>query len=149
MLIPFGLGNQVELRYRQAFPHLSSHHAVLTYPRSWGNVFDGIPGACRDAIKSTAAEGASDYLGNYGPLQVYILGEEDDELADPAHQEAIAQVYCGIHNEGSEQPFEDCLEFFGLNHLINCTQIHCFLCTPCLILKEKTSSILETYETWR
>ena len=62
MLIPFGLGNQVELRYRQAFPHLSSHYAVLTYPRSWGNVFDGIPGACFDTIKSRAAAGARDYL---------------------------------------------------------------------------------------
>ena len=58
-------------------------------------------------------DAARDYLGNYGPLQVYVLGQEHDELSDPEHREQIARVYCGIHNQGSEQPFEDCLEFDG------------------------------------
>ena len=61
-----------------------------------------------DAMKA-GIDVARDYLGNYGPLQVYIIGQEDDELSDPAHQEAIAQVYCAIHNAGSDRPIEDCL----------------------------------------
>ena len=62
MLIQFGLGNQVELRYRHAFPHLSSHYAVLKYHNAWGNVLDGVPMECFVEIKKRAAEGARDYL---------------------------------------------------------------------------------------
>lgn len=61
-----------------------------------------------DAMKA-GIDVARDYLGNYGPLQVYIIGQEDDELSDPAHVEEIAQAYCLIHNAGSERPIEDCL----------------------------------------
>ena len=62
MLIPFGLGNQVELRYRQAFPHLSSHYAVLKYHNACGNVLDGVPMECFVEIKRRAVDGAKDYL---------------------------------------------------------------------------------------
>ena len=62
MLIPFGLGNQVELRYRHAFPHLSSHYAVLKYHNSWGNILDGVPMECFVDIQTRAAEAAKEYL---------------------------------------------------------------------------------------
>ena len=62
MLIPFGLGNQVELRYRQAFPHLSSHYAVLKCHNAWGNVLDGVPQECFVDITERAAEAANEYL---------------------------------------------------------------------------------------
>jgi hypothetical protein len=61
-----------------------------------------------DAMKK-GIDVARDYLGNYGPLQVYIIGQEDDELSDPAHQEEIARVYCEIHNAGSDRPMAECL----------------------------------------
>ena len=50
-----------------------------------------------------------DYLGNYGPVQVYIVGQENEELADPAHRNEIAEAFCSIHNAGSDRPIEDCL----------------------------------------
>ena len=62
ILVPFGLGNQVELRCREAFPHLASHYAVLKYKNAWGNVLDGIPMECFVEIKTRAIEGAGDYL---------------------------------------------------------------------------------------
>ena len=62
MLIPFGLGNKVELRTRQAFPHLASHYAVLKYSNAWGNVLDGIPMVCFEEIKKRAVEGSREYL---------------------------------------------------------------------------------------
>ena len=56
---------------------------------------------------------ARDYLGNYGPVQVYVVGQEDDELSDPAHQDAIAEAFCNVHNAGSDRPMEDCLTSDG------------------------------------
>jgi hypothetical protein len=56
---------------------------------------------------------ARDYLGNYGPVQVYVVGQEDDELSDPAHQDAIAAAFCKVHNAGSDRPMEDCLTSDG------------------------------------
>ncbi|MDG1837816.1 MAG: hypothetical protein P8I91_03330 [Phycisphaerales bacterium] len=56
---------------------------------------------------------ARDYLGNHGPVQVYIVGQEDDELSDPAHRDAIAETFCKVHNAGSDQPMEDCLSRDG------------------------------------
>ncbi|MFB0986509.1 MAG: hypothetical protein QMB94_09430, partial [Phycisphaerales bacterium] len=54
-----------------------------------------------------------DYLGNYGPVQVYIIGQEDDELSDSVHRDDIAERFCRIHNAGSDRPFEDCLSSDG------------------------------------
>ena len=54
-----------------------------------------------------------DYLGNYGPVQVYIVGQEDDELSDPAHRNDIAEAFCEVHNAGSDRPMEDCLSSDG------------------------------------
>ena len=50
-----------------------------------------------------------DYLGNYGPVQVYIVGQENEELSDPAHRNEIAEAFCNTHNAGSDRPVEDCL----------------------------------------
>ncbi|MBG80422.1 MAG: hypothetical protein CMJ39_06920 [Phycisphaerae bacterium] len=65
-----------------------------------------------DDVKA-GIEVTRDYLGNYGPLQIYILGQEEDELEDPEHQDEIARVYCDIHNAGSDRPMEDCLSGEG------------------------------------
>jgi hypothetical protein len=54
-----------------------------------------------------------DYLGNHGPVQVYIVGQEDDELSDPAHRDAIAAAFCNVHIAGSDQLMEDCLSRDG------------------------------------
>jgi hypothetical protein len=64
------------------------------------------------AIKS-GIDVARDYLGNYGPVQVYIVGQEDDELSDSVHRDDIAESFCRIHNAGSDRPFEDCLSSDG------------------------------------
>ena len=56
---------------------------------------------------------AREYLGNYGPVQIYIVGQEDDELSDPQHREAIAQAFCSVHNQGSDRPLEHCLATDG------------------------------------
>ena len=65
-----------------------------------------------DGVKA-GIEVTREYLGNYGPLQIYIFGQEEDELEDPEHQDEIAQVYCEIHNAGSDRPIEDCLSGEG------------------------------------
>jgi len=62
ILVPFGLGNQVELRHREAFPHLTSHYAVLKYHNAWGNLLDSVPMESFTEIKKRAFEGAGDYL---------------------------------------------------------------------------------------
>ena len=53
------------------------------------------------------------YLGNHGPLQVYVLGQEEDELADPVHRKAIADAFCAVHNRGSDRPLDECLSTDG------------------------------------
>lgn len=58
-------------------------------------------------------DAARDYLGNYGPLQVYIIGQETDELADEAHRNEIATTYCDVHNAGSRRPMSECLDGDG------------------------------------
>ena len=65
-----------------------------------------------DAMKA-GVDAAREYLGNYGPLQVYIIGQESDELDDPEHREEIARVYCDIHTAGSDYPMQDCLDGDG------------------------------------
>ena len=46
-----------------------------------------------------------EYLGNYGPVYVYVLGEETDELADPAAREALIDAYCGLRSVGVPELF--------------------------------------------
>ncbi|MCH2133499.1 MAG: hypothetical protein MK116_07100 [Phycisphaerales bacterium] len=58
-------------------------------------------------------DAARDVLGNYGPVQVYVVGQEDDELSDPAHQDEIAEAFCEIHNAGSDRTMADCLSSDG------------------------------------
>ena len=64
------------------------------------------------AIKS-GIDVTRDYLGNYGPVQVYIVGQEDDELSDPVHRNDIAETFCRIHNQGTDRPMEECLASDG------------------------------------
>jgi len=58
-------------------------------------------------------DAARDYLGNYGPLQVYIIGQERDELAEPSHRDEIARYYCEVHDAGSGRPMSECLSGDG------------------------------------
>ena len=52
----------MELRHREAFPHLTSHYAVLKYQNAWGNLLDSVPMESYTEIKNRAIEGAEDYL---------------------------------------------------------------------------------------
>lgn len=58
-------------------------------------------------------DAARDYLGNYGPTHVFLLGQETDELADPSDQDAMAEAFCEVHSSGSDRPMADCLERDG------------------------------------
>jgi hypothetical protein len=58
-------------------------------------------------------DAAREYLGDYGPTHVFIIGQEDEELADPTDQDAVARAFCEVHNEGSERPLADCRERDG------------------------------------
>ncbi len=54
-----------------------------------------------------------DYLGNFGPTHVFLLGQEGGELAAKVDQSSIAQAFCEVHNAGSGRPMADCLERDG------------------------------------
>ena len=56
-----------------------------------------------------------DYLGNYGPLCVYIIGQEQDELKSDKIAKKIVDDYCrNRHGEASNR-LSDCLKHKGLS----------------------------------
>ena len=65
------------------------------------------------AALKAGIDAAREYLGNHGPLQVYVIGQENDELADPVHRAAIADAFCAVHNRGSDRPLDECLSTDG------------------------------------
>ena len=54
-----------------------------------------------------------DYLGNYGPVQVYVIGQQKDELADPQAGQAVIEAFCRRRSGGSKQRASDCLKRSG------------------------------------
>ena len=56
-----------------------------------------------------------DYLGNYGPLCVYIIGQEQEELKSDKVAKKIVDAYCrNRHGEASDR-LSDCLKHKGVS----------------------------------
>ena len=64
------------------------------------------------AIK-TGIDRTRDYLGNYGPVQVYVLGQESRELKDPQAGRAVIEAYCRRRHTGISDRIGDCLKGSG------------------------------------
>ena len=58
----------------------------------------------------TGIDKTRDYLGNYGPVQVYVIGQQKDELADPQAGQAVIEAFCRRRSGGSKQRVSDCLK---------------------------------------
>ena len=73
------------------------------YPAKWFRVL-------KKGIDTTR-----DYLGNYGPLCVYIIGQEQDELKSDKIAKKIVDAYCrNRHGEASDR-LSDCLKRKGVS----------------------------------
>ena len=73
----------------------------INYDKKWFNVL-------RTGIDKTR-----EYLGNYGPLQVYIIGQESKELEDEAVGEAIIKAFCHCRHAQTKDRIPDCLKDTG------------------------------------
>lgn len=88
-------------------PLLSSTHEPPTYygnqnyDQKWVKVL-------RTGIDETRR-----YLGNYGPTNVYIIGQEKNELDDPAIGEQIVRDYCKCRHPKNVGNYEHCLKRNG------------------------------------
>ena len=71
------------------------------YPEKWFRVL-------RKGINTTR-----EYLGNYGPLCVYIIGQEKDELKSDAVADRIIEAYCRNRHGEAEDRVQDCLRRKG------------------------------------
>ncbi|MBV58187.1 MAG: hypothetical protein CMO58_00965, partial [Verrucomicrobiales bacterium] len=71
------------------------------YPEKWFRVL-------RKGIDTTR-----EYLGNYGPLCVYIIGQEKDELKSDAVADRIIEAYCRNRHGEAEDRVQDCLRRKG------------------------------------
>jgi len=67
---------------------------------------------CFHAIKK-GIDRTGDYLGNYGSVQVYLIGQETDELKDPAITRAVIKSYCRRRNLDHPECISSCLEGKG------------------------------------
>ena len=61
----------------------------------------------------TGIDKARDYLGNYGPVQVYVIGQQAKELEDPQTAEAIIEAFCRRRNLHNKDRINDCLKRSG------------------------------------
>ncbi|MFT5152770.1 MAG: hypothetical protein ACI841_002769 [Planctomycetota bacterium] len=61
------------------------------------------PARVRKGIDITRA-----FLGNYGPVQVYVLGEQTDELDDESVRQAIIEAYCECRHADTPDEMPDC-----------------------------------------
>ena len=71
------------------------------YPEKWFRVL-------RKGIDTTR-----EYLGNYGPLCVYIIGQEKDELKSDTVADRIIEAYCRNRHGEAEDRVQDCLRRKG------------------------------------
>ena len=65
----------------------------------------------------TGIDKTRDYLGNYGPVQVYVIGQQKDELADPQAGQLVIEAFCRRRSGGSKQRASDCLKRSGASLL--------------------------------
>tara|TARA_B100000902_G_scaffold25954_1_gene31183 strand:+ start:275 stop:1267 length:993 start_codon:yes stop_codon:yes gene_type:complete len=73
----------------------------MNYPDNWFQVL------------RTGIDAARDYLGNYGPLCVYIIGQEKDELKSDRIANEIIDAYCRNRHGGQGGALNDCLKRKG------------------------------------
>lgn len=71
------------------------------YPEKWFRVL-------RTGIDTTR-----EYLGNYGPLCVYIIGQENDELKSDSVTKGIIDAYCKNRHSESGDNLQGCLKGNG------------------------------------
>jgi len=71
------------------------------YDKKWFNVL-------RTGIDTTR-----EYLGNYGPLHVYIIGQESKELEDEAVKDAIIKAFCHCRHAQTKDRILGCLKGAG------------------------------------
>ena len=71
------------------------------YPQKWFRVL------------SKGIDTTREYLGNYGPLCVYIIGQEKDELKSDAVADRIIEAYCRNRHGEAEDRVQDCLRRKG------------------------------------
>ncbi|MDP7050370.1 MAG: hypothetical protein QF600_00445 [Verrucomicrobiota bacterium] len=71
------------------------------YPEKWFRVL-------REGIDMTRA-----YLGNYGPLCVYIIGQEKDELKSTDVAKNVINAYCRNRHGEAKDRVSDCLKHNG------------------------------------
>ncbi len=65
-----------------------------------------------DTVK-TGIDRARDYLGNYGPVQVYVIGQQSNELEDPRTVQAIIEAFCRRRHQDSPDRITNCLKGQG------------------------------------
>ena len=84
---------------------------VTEEPRYFIN--DGYGEQAMESVRS-GIDVTRDYLGNYGPTQVFIVGQQADELDEPQSVEEIARAFCEVHTANSDRPIEDCISHEGM-----------------------------------
>ena len=77
----------------------------MNYPEHWFRVL------------RTGIDTAREYLGNYGPLCVYIIGQEKDELKSDLIANKVIDAYCRNRHDKQVGALNDCLKNKG-NSLI-------------------------------
>jgi hypothetical protein len=65
-----------------------------------------------DTIKS-GIDKTREYLGNYGPVQVYIIGQQTNELEDAQVAQAIVEAFCRRRQSKNGERLSDCLKRSG------------------------------------
>ncbi|MDE0736297.1 MAG: hypothetical protein OSB47_10770 [Pirellulaceae bacterium] len=61
----------------------------------------------------TGIDKTREYLGNYGPVQVYIIGQQTNELEDPQVAQAIVEAFCRRRQSKRGERLSDCLKRSG------------------------------------
>ena len=61
----------------------------------------------------TGVDKTREYLGNYGPLHVYIIGQESKELEDHAVGKAVIKTFCHCRHAQTKDRIPDCLKDAG------------------------------------
>tara|TARA_B100000676_G_scaffold307365_1_gene365667 strand:+ start:2632 stop:4527 length:1896 start_codon:yes stop_codon:yes gene_type:complete len=65
------------------------------------------------SVLKTGIDTTREYLGNYGPTNVYIIGQEEDELAEASVAEKIIKDYCKCRHPNNKDNYEHCLKRNG------------------------------------
>ncbi|MEE2908699.1 MAG: hypothetical protein VX527_12820 [Planctomycetota bacterium] len=91
--------------------HSAWTRKVVEPPRYFTN--DGYDEQSMTGVKE-GIDATREYVGNYGPTYVFVVGQQTNELEDPAAVDKIAQAFCEVHTANSDRPLKDCLEHEGI-----------------------------------